>query len=294
MDVIRPVAIMLLKEIRTIFHNELDALFPKEEVDQFFFMFIAHHLKLSRLDLALQPNLIISKKEETPLFKGLSELKLERPIQYILGKAHFFGLDFKVNEGVLIPRPETEELVAWIVGNLRDKDSETTILDMGTGSGCIAVALAKNCANVKVYALDVSEKALEISKQNAIDNEVSIEFIQEDILELETLDISFDVIVSNPPYVRNAEKNEMNGNVLNHEPEMALFVSDSDPLIFYRTVLNFAKNNLKKNGALYVEINQYLGKETIQLFNDRNFSEIELRKDIFGNDRMVKGNYKGI
>ncbi len=279
---------MLLKEIRNIFHKELDELFPKEEVDNFFYMLIDHHLKLHRLDLALQPKLIISKEQETPFFEGLSQLKLERPIQYILGHTHFYGMDFMVDEHVLIPRPETEELVGWMISDLQNKESQTTILDVGTGSGCIAIALAKNCPNVAVYALDVSEKALEIAKQNAVNNGVSVEFIHDDILQIKNLGVSFDLIVSNPPYVRNMEKKEMKGNVLQHEPELALFVSDTDPLLFYRYITEFAKNNLKEKGALYFEINQYLGKETEQLLKDQNFSEIELRKDVFKNDRMLK------
>lgn len=279
---------MLLKEIRNIFHKELDELFPKEEVDHFFFMLIEHYLKLHRLDLALQPQLIISKEEESPLFDGLSQLKLERPIQYILGHTHFYGMDFSVNEHVLIPRPETEELVSWIIADLQDNPSQKTILDIGTGCGCIAITLAKYCSNVTVYALDVSEKALKIAMENAMSHKVSIEFIQADILQIDHLDNTFDLIVSNPPYVRNMEKNLMKGNVLKYEPELALFVSNNDPLLFYRKITDFAKNNLNEKGRLYFEINQYLRKETEQLLNEQNFSEIEIRQDMFGNDRMLK------
>jgi release factor glutamine methyltransferase len=283
---------MRLKEIRTIFHKELDVLYAKEEVDHFFYMLLAHYLKLTRLDLALQPHLIISKEEETPLFEGLSQLKLERPIQYILGTSHFYGMEFTVNEHVLIPRPETEELVAWIMAEVEQNTSETTILDIGTGSGCIAIALAKHCSRAKVYALDISEKALETAKKNALTHGVSVQFIQADILHLKNLDVAFDVIVSNPPYVRTMEQKHMKGNVLQYEPHLALFVTDNDPLIFYRSIASFAQHNLKKKGLLYFEINQYLGKETKQLLKDRNFSEIELRKDGFGNDRMIKGIWK--
>ncbi|MEA1786331.1 peptide chain release factor N(5)-glutamine methyltransferase [Arenibacter sp. GZD96] len=280
---------MQLKEIRTIFHKELDSLFPNEEVDQFFFMLIDHYLNLHRLDLALQPNLIISKEEETPLFEGLSKLKMECPIQYILGTSHFFGMDLHVNKHVLIPRPETEELVAWILADLKNKETQTTILDIGTGSGCMAITMAKHCPTAKVYALDVSEEALKIAMQNALNQDVAIEFIHADILQIKNLGIAFDLIVSNPPYVRTMEKKEMKGNVLQHEPEQALFVPDSDPLLFYRNITKFAKNNLRENGALYFEINQYLGKETEQLLKDQHFSEIEMRKDLFDNDRMLKG-----
>jgi release factor glutamine methyltransferase len=161
-------------------------------------------------------------------------------------------------------------------------------LDIGTGSGCIAVSLAKNLPEAQVFALDISEKALEIAQQNALDNDVAIEFIQRDILNLDSLDTEFDAIVSNPPYVRELEKKDMHKNVTDHEPGVALFVSDENPLKFYDAIALYAQKNLKENGSLYLEINQYLPKETEQLFRNHNFSEIELRKDMFGNKRMIK------
>lgn len=280
---------MLLNEIRTIFHKELDGLFPKEEVDHFFFMLTDHHLKISRLDLALQPNKILCKEEEAPLFEGLSQLRLECPIQYVIGKTHFYGMDFYVDENVLIPRPETEELVQWILSGTVSRDTEIRILDIGTGSGCIAIALAKNWPDAEVHAMDISETAVMIAKKNARENDVSVTFCLADILQLETLPVKFDIIVSNPPYVREKEKSQMRGNVLKHEPALALFVPNRDPLVFYRKIGAFSKQHLKAKGVLYLEINQYLGKETQQLLKDLDFSEIELRKDIFGQDRMLKG-----
>ena len=293
---------MLLREVKNIFHKELDSLYPKEEVDTFFYMLLEHYLKLERFILAIEPNLIISKEDEEPLFEALSELKIQKPIQHIIGTAHFMDMEFKVNKHVLIPRPETEELVRWIIEEVQSEKykvrstkyevrngKDLKILDIGTGSGCIAITLAKNLPNAKVYALDVSEYALLVAKDNALSNAVAINFLKKDILTLEVLHEEFDIIVSNPPYVRDLEKKKMHGNVLEHEPELALFVSDENPLVFYKRITEFAVDNLKEGGVLFFEINQYLGKETKQLLIDHNFSEIELRKDMFGNDRILKG-----
>lgn len=288
---------MLLREIKNIFHKELDEIYPKEEVDSFFYMLIAYYLNLERFVLIMQPELIISKKEEQPLFEALAELRLERPIQYVIGKTHFMDMDFIVNENVLIPRPETEELVRYILGGIQstnkeksgDDDDEIYILDIGTGSGCIAISLAKNVPNAKVYALDISEKALEIAQQNAMLNNVEIKLVKADILTLKSLEVKFDVIVSNPPYIRNSEKKEIRNNVKNHEPDIALFVSDENPLLFYERITHFSKRNLNNGGMLYLEINQYLAREMKQLMQMHNYTNIELRKDMFGNERMLKG-----
>ena len=281
---------MLLKDIKNIYHLELDPLFPKEEVDSFFYLVIDHYLGLERFVLAMQPNLVVSKDNEEPLFYALSQLKQERPIQYILGKAHFCDLEFGVDENVLIPRPETEDLVYWILNEVQQgtRQERLRILDIGTGSGCIAISLAKNLPNAKVYALDISKKALQIAQQNAVDNKVDIVFLEADILSMEGFMDKFDVIVSNPPYVRELEKKEMKNNVLEHEPGLALFVSDGDPLIFYKKITLFALNHLKTSGMLFFEINQYLGEEMKPLLAAGNISEIELRKDMYGNDRMLK------
>jgi release factor glutamine methyltransferase len=297
---------MLLREIKNIFHKELDTLFPKEEVDAFFYRCVEHYLKLERFVLVVQPELTLSKDEEQPLFEALSQLKQERPLQYILGEAHFMDLELKVNESVLIPRPETEELVQWILDDVDAEcsrsvistpfnDHNLKILDIGTGSGCIAIALAKHLPQAKVFALDVSKNALEVAQENAKSNQVDITFTQQDILELGPelglelgLELDFDIIVSNPPYVRELEKEKIKKNVKKYEPGTALFVPDEDPLLFYRAIAQFSKANLEKKGSLYLEINQYLGAETKALLKAHNFSEIELRKDIFGNDRMLK------
>jgi len=246
---------MLLKEIQTIFHKELAALYPKAEVDSYFYLFMEHYLGLERFALVLQPNFVISKEEEGPFFEGLTRLKKEEPIQYILGEAHFMDVMLKVNEQVLIPRPETEELVQWVItscqvepfDHAQDKlRRDLKILDIGTGSGCIAIALAKALPKAEVVGLDVSNEALKVAKENAELNKVEVEFLKADILNSNlNLNLEFDLIVSNPPYVRELEKNQLRNNVKEYEPEIALFVPDDDALRFYEAVVGFSKKHLR-------------------------------------------------
>ena len=282
---------MLLKEYRTIFFKELSALYDEYETESFFYIILEdfHHMK--RVDLALNPTFELTPEMLHQWENIVAQLKENRPIQYILGETEFYGLPFYVNEHTLIPRPETEELVDWIVkeSQVESRKSQIKILDIGTGTGCIAISLAKNLPNAKVYAMDVSEKALEMAQKNAKRNEVEVTFLHQSVLETEDLIVSFDIIVSNPPYVRNLEKAEIKKNVLDFEPHLALFVEDHDALLFYRKITELAVKNLSENGKLYFEINQYLGKEMLQLLQQHNFQNIELRKDIYGNDRMVKG-----
>lgn len=286
---------MLLKEVKNIFHAELDAIYGKDEVNSFFYLLIEHYFELERFVLALQPNLNIEKGQETILFKALSELKLHKPIQHITGTAYFMDLAFAVNEHVLIPRPETEELVRWVLDDVKEVKHFLNILDMGTGSGCIPISLDKNLLDAKVYALDVSPQALVVAEENNRTLGANVTFVKADMLSLHSktsakeLDQKFDIIISNPPYVRELEKAEMQNNVIDHEPSLALFVPDEDPLKFYKAVVNFASEHLNKNGCLYLEINQYLGEETKQILQKSNFKTIELRPDMFGNDRMIKG-----
>jgi release factor glutamine methyltransferase len=246
--------------------------------------------QLKRVDLALQPDLAFSELELKTWTSILEQLNKEIPVQYILGTTHFYGLELEVNPNVLIPRPETEELVDWIVqkSKIKNQESKIIILDIGTGSGCIAISLAKNLPNAEVFALDVSDKALATAQKNAELNQVEIQFIHQSILETEDLGQQFDLIVSNPPYVRHLEKQEIKKNVLDNEPHLALFVEDNDALIFYRKIAQLAKKNLCPNGQLYFEINQYLGQETLDLLQEMGFKDTTLRKDIYGNDRMIQ------
>lgn len=280
-----------IKEYRTQFIQELTPIYDAGEAESFFYLILEEKHQLKRIDLALHPDLVFSEAEIVVWNSILEQLKQEIPVQYLLGKTSFYGLDFEVNENVLIPRPETEELVEWILESQKTKgeSQKVKILDIGTGSGCIAISLAKNLPNATVFAIDVSEKALATAQKNAEINAVNVTFINQNILETEDLLQQFDVIVSNPPYVRNLEKEEIKKNVLDNEPHLALFVEDNDALIFYKKIAELAQKNLSENGQLYFEINQYLGKEMIDLLEKMNFVTIELRKDIYGNDRMVFG-----
>ena len=281
---------MTIKHYRDYFIQELTPLNDVGEAESFFYLILEAKHQLQRVDLALQPDLAFSESELKIWSSILEQLKKEIPIQYILGVTHFYGLEFEVNSAVLIPRPETEELVDWIVqkSKIKNQKSKIKILDIGTGSGCIAIALAKNLSNAQVFALDVSEQALATAKTNAEKNQVQLSFIHQSILETLDLGQQFDIIVSNPPYVRELEKQEIKKNVLDNEPHLALFVEDNDALIFYRKIAQLAQKNLNPQGQLYFEINQYLGQEMLDLLREMGFKNSELRQDIYGNDRMIQ------
>jgi len=282
---------MKIKQYRTYFIEELAPFYDAYEAESFFYLILEDKHKLRQIDLALNHELVFEEADIEKWKILLTELKKEVPIQYLLGKTNFYGLDFEVNEHVLIPRPETEELVEWIISENSkiERFKNLKILDIGTGSGCIAISLAKNIPNAKVFAIDVSAEALAMAKKNAKNNNVAITFLLQSILETDDLKQDFDIIVSNPPYVRNLEKQEIKKNVLNYEPHLALFVEDNDALIFYRKITELAQKNLVENGQLYFEINQYLGTEMTDLLEKMNFKNIELRKDIYDNDRMMRG-----
>ena len=284
---------MKIKEYKGDFIKALLPFYDEMEAESFFYLILENKRQLRRIDLALDVDSVFSKSEILNWNAILEKLKIQIPIQYIIGTTHFYGLEFIVDENVLIPRPETEELVDWIVklNSKLSKKKNLKILDIGTGSGCIAVSLAKNIPNSEVFAIDVSEKALAIAKKNAILNKVPVTFLHKNILETKNLSRKFDIIVSNPPYVRNLEKAEIKPNVLDNEPHLALFVPDNDPLIFYKKIAELAAANLNPNGQLFFEINQYLGKETQELLEYIGLKNIELRKDIYGNDRMIACNF---
>ncbi|MFV8363917.1 peptide chain release factor N(5)-glutamine methyltransferase [Flavobacterium sp. ZT3P35] len=281
---------MKIKDYRTQFIGVLTPIYDAGEAESFFYLILEEKQKLKRIDLALQPDLLFLEEEIVVWNSILEELKKEIPIQYLLGKTSFYGLDFEVNPNVLIPRPETEELVEWIIRNNSkiEKFKDLKILDIGTGSGCIAISLAKNLPNATVSAIDVSEKVLATAKKNAQNNSVNVSFINQNILQADDLKQQFDIIVSNPPYVRNLEKGEIKKNVLDNEPHLALFVEDEDALIFYKKIAQLAQKNLTASGMLFFEINQYLGPETVSLLEELQFKDIELRKDMYGNDRMIR------
>jgi release factor glutamine methyltransferase len=280
-----------LKTIQNKFHEALDSIYVSEEVDSFFYILIDFYFNISRIQLAMNADLEVLNNDL--IFEALDALKQQKPIQYITRETEFFGLCFKVNEHTLIPRPETEELVEWVIKEFKTQNSEFRILDIGTGTGCIAISLAKNLPNAKVYALDISKEALKLAKQNADLNSVEITFIEADILNMESeFDFKFDIIVSNPPYITEQEKQLMKPNVLDNEPHLALFVYDENPLLFYEVITRLAINNLNKHGQLFFEINEYLGRDMIQLLIKNNFKTIELKQDIFRKDRMIKASLK--
>ena len=283
---------MILKEFKLFFNEALSAIYPKTEIDSFFFILMEEKLKLQRIDTVLKPDFLITKKNLIDLKNIVKRLQKEEPIQYILGSTEFYGLPFLVNENTLIPRTETEELIAWVIDEIKvlanNKITELSILDIGTGTGCIPISLAKNLTSLNISAIDISTEALLIAKQNAILNKVTIEFIELNILNAESLPQEYDIIISNPPYVRELEKKEIKNNVLENEPHLALFVADENPLIFYNKIADLAKQQLSKNGMLFFEINQYLGKETVNMLAEKGFKNIQLKKDLFGNDRMIK------
>jgi release factor glutamine methyltransferase len=269
------------------FQSELLGLYPETEIRSFWLLIIEKLTGFSRTEIIVNKNTLFSEKQRTEVESFIEKLKNFIPIQYILGETVFYGLTFQVNSSVLIPRPETEELVDWI-RNENNRNAGLQILDIGTGSGCIAISLKHEFSNSTVDAFDISEEALETALENAERNKLEVNFLNIDILTKPNFDMKWDIIVSNPPYVLEKEKEEIQPNVLNHEPHVALFVPDNDPLLFYRKITGFAQKHLSTNGKLYFEINREAGEATVDLLTGMGFTDIELRKDISGNDRMVK------
>ena len=278
---------MNLKEYKTYFTEVLSELYPQTEIDTFFFYLMEAYLDFQRIDLIIKPNFEVSTETGVLFKKALEALKKEIPIQYILGETEFYGLPFIVNRHTLIPRSETEELVEWIL-ETADTTAPLQIIDIGTGTGCIPITLAKHLPNASLFAIDISKEALRIAKQNAILNKVKLHFTEKNILKTTTLPQKFDIIISNPPYVRELEKVDIKKNVLDNEPHIALFVEDDNPLLFYDKIAGLAIEHLTKNGLLYFEINQYLGTETVEMLHKKGFKNIELKKDVFGKDRMIQ------
>lgn len=259
--------------------------FSRREVTSFAYLSIEKILGYSKSDCIIHSNHELTNDNIISFENIINDIKQNIPIQYILGEAHFYDLKFKVNSSTLIPRGETEELVQYIL--LHDFIS---VLEIGTGSGCIAVSIAKN-SNANITAIDNSLEALEIAKSNAILNSVEINFELSDVFNFSDTK-KYDLIVSNPPYVLESEKKLMNKNVLDYEPHNALFVSDNDPLIYYKEIAKIATNNLNKNGLLFFEINEKYSKQIIELLSNLNFVDIELKKDINGRDRIIKSVFK--
>ncbi len=278
-----------IDKINKSFKTELKDIYPEREIQTFVEILLEYYAGLNKTDLILKSEEILKPTVNEQIENALFRLKKEEPIQYIIGETEFYDLKLKVNPSVLIPRPETEELVDWIIKNHKN-NKKINILDIGTGSGCIPLALKNNLPNAKVFAIDISETALETAKQNAKLNNLDVSFTQLDILnaEIKQKFEKFDIIVSNPPYIREKEKELMHKNILENEPHLALFVGDNDALVFYKAIIHFAKNHLKKQGNLYFEINEAYGNEIITLLKENEYQDIEFKKDINGKDRMIR------
>lgn len=283
----------LVRDCRRYYASELEKIYDSNEANALIMILLEHYFNIDRVIIAMEPELRLSESELLTLHFAVKELLKNKPIQYIIGETEFCGLRFMVEDGVLIPRPETEEMVKMIANSVgtRATSVHCSILDIGTGSGCIAISLAKLLKDSTVTAVDVSEKALEIAKKNAEANDVNVNFIKDDILNpknQELIDNQYDIIVSNPPYVCESEKTEMRANVLDYEPSTALFVPDNDPLIFYRKILELAQKTLKHAGEIWFEINEKFGEEMKNLCFEMGFKNVEILKDFREKDRILK------
>jgi release factor glutamine methyltransferase len=274
---------MKLASFKKEFLKSITPLYNKDEASSLYYMLCEELLSIPKSKLIIAEDMDLSVDKINSLHNCLERLKKHEPIQYVLGKTLFMGINFKVNPAVLIPRPETEELVRLM---LKEDLDGKEILDIGTGSGCIAISLAKNLPNAKITALEISKDALEVAKENAKINNVDIDFVYADIFNYKS-DKKYDIIVSNPPYVLELEKKNMSKNVLEYEPELALFVTDDDPLKFYKAILDFSKNSLNENRKIYFEINEKYKDEIKRLTYDYGYSNIECKDDLFGRNRFI-------
>jgi release factor glutamine methyltransferase len=286
-----------VKEVSSVFRGTLVSLYDTREIDSLCTVTLVEHIGFSSAKIKAFPESELTPEQSVEIKKVLIRLKTGEPIQYILGHTEFYGLQFKVNPSVLIPRPETEELVEWLISSVRSWQlavgsghQTLKILDIGTGSGCIAISLKKNLKDAEVSAIDISTEALKTAKGNAKLNRAVINFIHADILNLKSeIEIpKFEIIVSNPPYVTQADKKQMHINVTDFEPHTALFVPKNDPLIFYKAIADFAAKHLSQNGLLFLEINESYGKQIVELLTHKSFKNIELKKDMSDRFRMIK------
>ncbi|WP_313182118.1 peptide chain release factor N(5)-glutamine methyltransferase [Sphingobacterium siyangense] len=278
----------ILQDFELLFQHELQELYDEDEIKAIFLVVVAEKFGLNRTNYQLRKTDIVNEADKAEVLSILQDLKKHRPIQYILNKADFYGEVFQVNESVLIPRQETEELVDLIIKNHKSSQN-LKIIDIGTGSGCIPITLSKHLNNTLVTTIDISKEAIKTAQENAKNLKTQVQFINADIFEWEYIfsDQQYNIIVSNPPYITPGEKQHMNQNVLAYEPELALFIEESAPLIFYDVISSFALKHLAPNGDLYFEINQYLGAEMKELMVKKGFEQVKLIKDINGADRII-------
>ncbi|PWU03376.1 MAG: peptide chain release factor N(5)-glutamine methyltransferase [Bacteroidetes bacterium] len=283
---------MTFQEAYQQLKNSLLDIYGGREAENIASLVMGHLTGMNRLDRLMKIKEQMPEDQQNRLLKYQHELISHKPVQYVLGETWFYGLRLYVDENVLIPRPETEELVDWVVNDYSKNiaSENIRILDIGTGSGCIALGLKKKLSGAQVQGIDISEGALKVAQLNAKENEIQVEFIKSDFLqEMERDKLGkFEIIISNPPYIPYSDKNSMNKNVLDFEPHLALFVNNNRPLIFYETVSNFAKSHLANGGTIYFELHESLGEHAVQLFKLNGFAHIELKKDMQGKDRMLR------
>lgn len=281
-----------LEIVKKLFTEKLGGLYDAAEAESIFLIVLEDIFGYTRKDLLLDKSLILPEGKLARLEEIVARLYSGEPVQHIVGRASFMGLSFKVNSHVLIPRPETEELVHLIIQDLKRSHSpQPKVMDVGTGSGCIPIAIKKRVDKANVYAMDISREALEVAKQNATDNQCSIHWMLADILEWDLVfpvPMQFDIIVSNPPYITHTEQRHMHPNVLQFEPHLALFVEDQAPLLFYEAIASFALAHLAIGGKLYFEINRNFGQEVKELLQKKGFKDVLLKQDLQGADRMVR------
>jgi release factor glutamine methyltransferase len=282
---------MTIQEANQYITNQLTAIYDEAEASNIGDWIMENLTGTKRTDRITNKNRLINSEQADQIERYIARLLLHEPIQYVLNEAWFFGLKLYVDKNVLIPRPETEELVEWIISDCRFPIDKLSILDIGSGSGCIPISLKRRLGKAEVWSCDISHEALEVAKRNAATLGVDVNFIELDFLNKEQRDIlpSFDIIVSNPPYIPETDKKEMRLNVLDHEPRTALFVPDNDALVFYKAIAEFGKNHLNKNGIIYAEINESLGEATASAFQLSGYSA-EIKKDMQGKERMIKAN----
>jgi release factor glutamine methyltransferase len=280
---------MTVKEANQFISQALQNFYPESEIRGFQQIIFSHCMSYKRSDIFLKADDAVPETVRIQIYDIIEQLKLEKPVQYILGATEFYGMTFFVDESVLIPRPETEELVQWISNDYRN--SSPRVLDIGTGSGCIAVSLARLVPGAKVCGMDISAKALAMAHRNALHNDVHVDYSLVNICSDSLPRMGpFDVIVSNPPYVTEDQRTRMENNVLDFEPHLALFVPENDPLLFYRVISRFASLHLNKRGSLYFEINEDLADETMKLIESFGFSA-ELKRDLNDKYRMIKATF---
>lgn len=280
---------MEIKDVIKKIISSLENIYDEREAKNIAYLLTGHVLNISKEKILSSPELLIDVVAEKNILNAINDLKNRKPIQYILGHTLFYNCTINVNENVLIPRPETEELVRIIIEDIKNPNKKIKILDIGTGSGCIAITLKKNLPHAEVHATDISEQALFVAKKNATGNNTEINFYHTDIMDETTWPLikELDVIVSNPPYVRESEKIHMNKNVLNFEPPISLFVSDDDPLKFYKAIARYSENNLKKGGSMYLEINEAFASEIADIFKNIDFIDVLTNNDIHGKPRFL-------